>query len=326
MLLIACLRITSLFGASFEIFADLESPRAGNDRPIIGVLTQELPDSLNSYLPAGHNFTSYIASSYIKYVEGAGARAAPVIIGKDKEEYKQIFSSLNGFLLPGGAVSLFTSGYAEVSKIFYDLAIEANMGGDFFPVWGTCLGFEMLVLLAANGQPYRQWCNSWAQPLPLEFLSDWEKSELFKQAPSDVLEAITSLPVTMNFHHWCLTMENFTKYDMGEFWQPLSVNTDLEGLEFISTLEAKNLPIFATQWHPEKNPYEWAPKYPQIPHSREAVNVAFYTAEFLVELARKSTHQFPDRKTEEAALIYNYQPFYSGIESIDFGFQQVYLF
>lgn len=34
---------------------------------------------------------------------------------------------------------------------------------------------------------------------------------------------------------------------MDRFWRPLSTNIDEDGLEFISILEAKNYPIFATQ-------------------------------------------------------------------------------
>ena len=55
---------------------------------------------------------------------------------------------------------------------------------------------------------------------------------------------------------------------MDTFWDILSVNKDVNGLEFVSTMEAKNYPIFGTQFHPEKNAYEWAPKYPGIPHTR----------------------------------------------------------
>ena len=55
---------------------------------------------------------------------------------------------------------------------------------------------------------------------------------------------------------------------MDTFWDILSVNEDVNGLEFVSTMEAKNYPIFGTQFHPEKNAYEWAPKYPGIPHTR----------------------------------------------------------
>ena len=61
---------------------------------------------------------------------------------------------------------------------------------------------------------------------------------------------------------------NHFRFEMDQFWDILSVNKDVNGLEFVSTIEAKNYPIFGTQFHPEKNAYEWAPKYPGIPHTR----------------------------------------------------------
>ena len=62
------------------------------------------------------------------------------------------------------------------------------------------------------------------------------------------------------------------RFEMDTFWDILSVNKDVNGLEFVSTIEAKNYPIFGTQFHPEKNAYEWAPKYPGIPHTRYSYN------------------------------------------------------
>ena len=34
------------------------------------------------------------------------------------------------------------------------MAMEANDAGDFFPIWGTCLGMEMLGLITTGGQEY----------------------------------------------------------------------------------------------------------------------------------------------------------------------------
>jgi len=300
-----------------------------NDRPIIGIISQTIHPELDAILPPGHNFTTYIASSYIKWVEGAGARAVPVIVENEitsEEYFQKLFYGLNGLLIPGGAVSIFQGGYAEASKWFFDMAKQENAGGEVFPVWGTCLGFEMLALLGNNDQPYRAACLSVDQALPLDLLPGWEDSKLLAPAPGDVLEQMTSLPVTINFHHWCLTMENFTRYEMEKFWTPLSTNIDQEGLEFISAIEARDYPFYGSQFHPEKIAYEWAPKLPGIPHSREAVNVAQYFAEFFVDIARHSTHSFQNRAEEEEYLIYNYQPFYTGAEKDNWGFQQAYVF
>ena len=40
---------------------------------------------------------------------------------------------------------------------------------------------------------------------------------------------------------------SLTRFEMGDFWSVLSVNNDLEGLEFVSTLEANSYPFTATQ-------------------------------------------------------------------------------
>lgn len=47
-----------------------------NDTPIIGILAQEISYRLNTKWPGV--YTSYIAASYIKFVEGAGARPVPI--------------------------------------------------------------------------------------------------------------------------------------------------------------------------------------------------------------------------------------------------------
>lgn len=47
-----------------------------NDAPIIGVVAQEISYRLNQKWPGVYR--SYIAASYIKFVEGAGARAVPI--------------------------------------------------------------------------------------------------------------------------------------------------------------------------------------------------------------------------------------------------------
>jgi gamma-glutamyl hydrolase len=46
------------------------------------------------------------------------------------------------------------------------------------------------------------------------------------------------------------------------------VLADQNGLEFISTLEAKEFPFYGTQYHPEKNSFEWTLNYPDMSHTR----------------------------------------------------------
>lgn len=64
-----------------------------NERPIIGVLTQEITKTLNNSFP-GHK--QFIAASYVKFLEGGGARVVPVWINETIEYYEDIMSKING--------------------------------------------------------------------------------------------------------------------------------------------------------------------------------------------------------------------------------------
>ncbi|XP_054250668.1 gamma-glutamyl hydrolase [Indicator indicator] len=288
----------------------------GNERPIIGILSQEC------HYDKFHKFgSSYIAASYVKFLESAGARVVPIRLKLSDEEYDRIFHSINGVLFPGGGVDLKTSEYSRVAKIFYHKALEANDKGDYFPVWGTCLGHEELTYLT-SGEVLLTNTKTEGSALPLNFTPAAKESRLFKNFPDDVLHAFATEPLTSNFHMWSLSVENFTKNEeLHDFYNVLTTNMDGE-VEFISTMEAYKYPIYGVQWHPEKNPFEWK-NSPGIPHSPSAVRAAYYIADFFINEARKSLHHFPTEEEETKALIYNYTPIYTGTFS---SFQQIYFF
>ncbi|KAK1173881.1 gamma-glutamyl hydrolase isoform X1 [Acipenser oxyrinchus oxyrinchus] len=280
-----------------------------NDRPIIGVLAQEYQSSGNSY----------IAASYVKFLESAGARVVPIRISQSEEEYEKLFNSLNGVLFPGGGVNLTSSGYAKAASVFYRLALKANDQGDFFPVWGTCLGFEELAYLT-SGELILTATNTSNVSLPLDFMPDAKDSRLFKNVPEDVLKALATEPITANSHHWSVSVKSFYMNDkLRNFYRVLTTNK--VDLEFISTMEAYKYPIYGTQWHPEKNPFEWT--RPVISHSPSAVKASFYIADFFVNEARKNFHRFSSKEEETKALIYNYNPVFTGKVS---SFEQMYIF
>ncbi|XP_062424193.1 gamma-glutamyl hydrolase isoform X3 [Rhea pennata] len=207
------------------------SPKGGNERPIIGILSQEC------HFKKFHQFgSSYIAASYVKFLESAGARVVPIRLNLADEEYDKLFHSINGVLFPGGGVDLRTSKYAKVAKIFYQKALEANDKGDYFPVWGTCLGHEELTYLT-SGEILLVNTNTDGFSFPLNFTSAAKNSRLFKNFPDDILHAFATEPLTSNFHMWSISMQNFTKNEkLRNFYKVLTTNT-ADKLEFISTME-----------------------------------------------------------------------------------------
>jgi len=117
-----------------------------------------------------------------------------------------IHSFLRSVLFPGGATWFNQSnGYSEAGRIIYDIATSMNDEGDYFPIWGTCLGFELLTYLSANDNEHRAHCSSTNQALPLVFKDDFRASRLFKDTPDRIVKILESEAVTPNFHQYCVT-------------------------------------------------------------------------------------------------------------------------
>lgn len=101
---------------------------------------------------------------------------------------------------------------------------------------------------------------------------------MFASASREVMEIISTENVTMNNHHYGIYTSHFEETDsLTSFFNGilflycnffamqvviiifmivLSNNKARDGVEFVSTMEAFNYPIFGTQWHPEKNDFE----------------------------------------------------------------------
>uniref|UniRef100_A0A8D1WNV4 folate gamma-glutamyl hydrolase n=1 Tax=Sus scrofa TaxID=9823 RepID=A0A8D1WNV4_PIG len=171
-------------------------------KPIIGVLMQRCHGkdmkALGKY---------YIAASYVKFLESAGARVVPIRVDLKDEEYQKLFQSINGILFPGGSVNIKKSGYAHVAKIFYTLAIQSFGAGDYFPVWGTCLGFEELTYLV-SGESLLTLTNTIGIKMPLNFTKGTLHSRMFQNFPADLLLSLAIEPLTANYHKWSLSMKN----------------------------------------------------------------------------------------------------------------------
>ena len=76
-------------------------------------------------------------------------------------------------LLPGGAVSIYDSPYERTGKTLFNLAKQANDAGDIFPIWGTCLGFELLCQLVANDKHVMSSVDGVDFSVPLNFSEGW---------------------------------------------------------------------------------------------------------------------------------------------------------
>ncbi|XP_039287818.1 gamma-glutamyl hydrolase B isoform X2 [Nilaparvata lugens] len=289
--------------------------------PVIGVLTEELTASLKKVYP---NYTSYIAASYVKAVEGSGARVVPLFIGQNEQYYQNKIQKLNGILFPGGSCRFdVKDGYAEAGAIIYDLVEKANLAGDHIPILGVCLGFELLMHLANGEKELRTDCRSENVGLPLQFQPGFRKSKLYSRTGVETLTTLASYPVTSNHHKYCITRKNMTETGLMANWRVLTLNKDSNNLEFVSSVESRTMPFVGIQFHPEKNSYEWGEKQ-HNPHSERAIKTARIFNDWLAHEARKNNHSYAKLSDLYDDLIQNYPPFFTSKKGLYF--EEVYLF
>ena len=93
-------------------------------------------------------------------------------------------SKISGVLMPGGG-----GDYVAKGQFISDQARKMNDQGSFFPVWGTCLGFERLAIYTASDpDSVLEKYGSVATSLELEFTENPMSSKMFCQMPSDQVQ------------------------------------------------------------------------------------------------------------------------------------------
>ena len=300
-------------------------------RPLIGVVSQSLgPDAFGSQSrdpDLRKSGNSYIAASYIKFIESAGARAVPILQDMPQEEIRRRFKAVNGILIPGGS-QILSAGhpYYDTTKLLLDMTIKENDNGVSFPLHGTCLGFEALAVAVTGNASILQDFDAIDYPQPLIPVLDAGTSEFFGAMPLALRKALFTKSYAYENHVHGITYGDFIDNPrLAEFFDMLTMSVDRRGTHYVSTMEAKRYPVSATQWHPEKNAFEWSPKL-NIPHDPVAVLVTQVVADTFVNKARKNAHAPASREEESELLIYNWSKrleFTGGSGGV---FDQVYVF
>ena len=92
---------------------------------------------------------SFIMEAYVNFMETAGARVVVLVREEDQAVTDDKLTKLNGVLFPGG-----DGDYLEIGDHIYQILIKENDGGNFYPLWGTCVGYENMAIFASDsGSP-----------------------------------------------------------------------------------------------------------------------------------------------------------------------------
>jgi gamma-glutamyl hydrolase len=122
----------------------------------------------------------------------------------------------------------------------------------------------------------------------------------------------SDLNMTMNLHHCGVTPDNFRRFpSLASKYRMLATNVDRANAIFISAMEHREYPIYATQFHPERNAFEWDVQE-VLDHDLQAIAATQYLSGRLAVALRQSQQTFEDPNVAESLLIYQYDAVYTG--------------
>jgi gamma-glutamyl hydrolase len=304
--------LTLLF---FIWLPDLEAKEV----PVIGILSKPVYSSMGNLTNAGEDKIflensdetgeRLIDGAYVNFLEAGGAKVAYIDYRASNKELTELFKKLDGMLIPGGTASFFESkGYSKFArsgKLLLELAIKENDEGGYFPVWGTCLGFELILQLIGENNVLSSNCDCNNYGTTLEFTDKAKFSHLFAHYSPEELYELTTKPYTFNNHQIYISLKTFhNNAKLNSFFNVLATSKDKKGkMTYIAAIEAKKYPMYAVQFHPEKNAYRFYPLM-GMDHSREGIRIMQQMSTFFVEECRKSKHKFKDTEEEAKHVVY----------------------
>ncbi|XP_027339801.1 gamma-glutamyl hydrolase 2-like isoform X3 [Abrus precatorius] len=288
-------------------------------RPVIGIVSH--PGDGASGRLSNATGASYIAASYVKFVEAAGARVVPLIYNEPPDKLLKKLELVNGVLFTGGWAK---SGlyFETVGKIFKKI-LEKNDAGDHFPLYAVCLGFELITMIVSQDNNILEEFTASNQASTLQFVENASiEGTVFQRFPPDLLKKLGTDCLVMQNHRYGISPGKLLdNQKLSSFFEILTTCEDEDDKVYVSTVRSRNYPVTGFQWHPEKNAFEWGS--PRIPHTEDAIQITQYVANFLVSEARRSLNR-PAAQELLENLIYNYSPTYCG--KAGKGFDEVYIF
>lgn len=250
-----------------------------------------------------------ILGNYVRWINACGARVIAIHPWQSREEIYSIMDKVNGVLLQGGGVTLKPDDqYTIVTKLIYDRIKELHDQGRSMPLWATCLGFEQVLSIASGLDEYygtvMTHFDATQHIKNLEFdLEQAKKAQIFKYFSDWDFDNVRGLNILNEQHEWGVSPWKFSEYPiLNKEFKITSLAKDRNDQYYIASIESRNYPIYAVQFHPEKTTYDL--KDIDVVSGRVEARLANKAlGNFFIEKARQNTNSILDDDLEDMEIV-----------------------
>ena len=191
---------------------------------------------------------THIMKAYVDWFEERGVRVIP--IPYDTTEHEAYFNMVNGIFIPGGETTYIVKHTKFIDTItrFFELSLVKD---EYFPIWGTCFGFELLMFLIGGFTKLKHYP---AQGFyPLQITPAGHNSRMFQSFSTSYLHYLEHNKSCNNNHEYGISPNDFLNNShLRRFYNILATSIDNNGKEYVAAIEGKYYPVYGVQWHPER--------------------------------------------------------------------------
>ena len=217
----------------------------------IGIVSAPMPLKHLNQAP------SYLDKAYVSWVQMSGATA--IIIPYNSPLLNVYLSTVHGVVWVGGGIEDIKTHSKEQYETFiktlrniFEHAVRENDRGNYFPLWGTCLGFELLAMMNEHiDHDYFKRIQH-ADKFRLGPLTFNTPSRLRSGIPKMLQKKIRQSAVVQHIHDYGFDLTSAHTKKLKKHLNIVSVDKADNGIEFINMFEYKKYPFYGCQWHPEK--------------------------------------------------------------------------
>jgi len=277
---------------------------------VIGIVSAPYLIDNDSYI------TSYIPSSYIKWLESAGAIVVPLQYDLPKTILLSFLKRLHGIVLVGGSVPTPTLHSKQqfiinetTIKYILDYVINENNDGNYYPIWSTCMSFEIIPrLLLENKLVLRKnFRKDYLVKYGKVGESIWKFTDTKSRTKSifnaKEIKIMKTNPSIYYTHTYSFDIKsNFIKQfeDIAIITGSSISSSNIKKIEYVASYELKHYPIYGVQFHPEK------PKF-SIPTKDIFVSVSKKLAIFFINECKKNKNIWVKKREILDDTIANYK-------------------